>query len=131
MKYLAPLLAAFCLLAGITAALTSGTWICPITGQAVDIDVHQGRDGKTYVTVTHGGESVTVEGVPDTRGGVAEFPPTSVGGASFRARMPSGTAQCSEADEGRPWFNMPRVTPKKGSSAATGDGEGTLPMTGA
>lgn len=133
-KYLALVAAALYLLVGNASAVTSGTWLCPGTGRTVEITV-QGSGSTMTVTITHNGRSVTVPAVDDGRGGAAEFPAgggvgVEVGGASFRGSYPSGTPKWSEEPQGRPWFSMPRLKPKAGSSRAQGDGEGTLPRTG-
>jgi hypothetical protein len=131
-KYLLALLA-LCGLSVAAWAVTSGTWMCPGTGKAVEITVNGSGTGMT-VTITHNGRTVTVPAVDDGRGGAAEFPAgggigVEVGGASFRGSYPAGTPKWSEEPLGRPWFHMPRLVPKAGSSRAQGDGEGTLPRT--
>lgn len=133
-KYLALIAGLLVLIATPAQAVTSGTWLCPGTNRTVNIEV--APDGRS-VTITHNGASVTVPSLPGSRPGtVAEFPSppgagAEVGGASFRGSYPSGTPKWSEEPQGRPWFSMPRMSPKEGSSQSQGDGEGTLPRTGA
>lgn len=131
-KYLILVVSALALMVGIASAVTSGTWLCPGTGRTVDISV--APDGRS-VTITHNGASITVPSLPGSRPGTAaEFPSppngagAEVGGASFRGSYPAGTPKWSEEPQGRPWFSMPRMSPKEGSSQSQGDGEGTLPM---